>query len=236
MSQDNGHIVAHGKNSPVNKRNNNREARIELPFHMRNRFLQETSHLPLKVFRHLESYIKPTSPPTTSLAKKKPVTSNPPPATSTTINMELRPDLYAEAEILKADHEHDPQRESSSAAASRAQSNAKHSSSPSSKYSSDLVQSPVTDPDDAPGPRPEPFVYKANPTAAICRLHEFSYSSQYTRPASELLQEILEVRYPLEREGDDEERALLGGVRSRSSSRERSSGWWRKLTGALWAD
>ncbi|KAK4506146.1 hypothetical protein PRZ48_004111 [Zasmidium cellare] len=238
MSPDNGRIVAvRDKDSSVNKRGFHREASVEVPFHMRNRFLHETSHLPAKVFRHLESYIPPTSPPKKKTLIHKPVRSHTPSAATPTssVNMDLGPDLYAEAEILEA-NQHDPQRESSSAAASRAKSTAKYSSSPnsSSRYSSDLVQSPATDSDDS-GPTREPFVYKSNPTTAVCRLHEFSYSSQYTRPATELLQEILEVRYPLERGGEDEESALLGGARSRSSSRERSDGWWQRLTAALWS-
>lgn len=41
--------------------------------------------------------------------------------------------------------------------------------------------------------------FKAHPTTEICKLHEVYYSSQYTRPASELLTEVLAERYPVQK-------------------------------------
>lgn len=226
---------------------------------MRNCFLRETSHLPVKVFRHLESHIKPTaaakltSPPKRRAPAKKLADSTSPPlaASLSSDKMDLSPDLYVEAEILEAQREHDPQRESSSAAASRAQSQAQHSSSLGSssgtrydsnaahspRCTSKVIDSPPTELSETGTVHHDPFVYKSPSTTAVCRLHEFTYSSQYTRPVTELLQEILEVRYPLDDSDDDgvidEDRPLLAAARRRGIGREETKGWWQKLTGVL---
>ena len=43
----------------------------------------------------------------------------------------------------------------------------------------------------------------------LCKRHEICYSSAYTRPSEELLREILEVRYPVPDDEEDEEAPLV---------------------------
>jgi hypothetical protein len=64
---------------------------------------------------------------------------------------------------------------------------------------------------------------KSKPSRSICLWHEISHSSQYTRPAAEMLREVLEERYPAvpppvqQSVGAGEQ---VGGDRRR---------WWRKI-------
>lgn len=129
--------------------------------------------------------------------------------------MDLDPDVYAEAERIQ----HDPQRESSSAAASRAQLSS--NTSIAKLASSDDPSSPATEVG-VHADAFDPVYYKSSATTALCRMHELTYSSQWTRPATELLKEILEVRYPLQEseDDDDEETPLL---------REREGRWWQRV-------
>lgn len=158
--------------------------------------------------------------------------------------MNLDPDLYIGAERQQQNQEpDDPQRESSSAATSRAQSK-KHdlSSSSNSRYSADLAQSsPNTEVDNGAESIHADSVYKANPTTAVCKLNEMTFSSQWTRPATELLREILEVRYPAvveeyEAGVEDEQRPLLGADLSRMDRKlklGRCDGWLSIFTGVF---
>ncbi|CZT19912.1 uncharacterized protein RCC_05768 [Ramularia collo-cygni] len=93
----------------------------------------------------------------------------------------------------------DPQEESSSAAVRR-----------------ELALYPRGDPD--PEPKSDaiaesipPPCYKTRPTSKVCKMHEVYFSSQYTRPATELLIEVLE-RYPAQETTEHvEEQPLVGG-------------------------
>lgn len=57
--------------------------------------------------------------------------------------------------------------------------------------------------------------FKTRPTTEISRHHQVCYSSQYTRPVTELLAEVLEERYPMQGpvDGDADEQPLLSDER-----------------------
>lgn len=73
---------------------------------------------------------------------------------------------------------------------------------------------------------------KSKPSRSICLWNQVSHHSQYTRPAADILREVLEVRYPvtstsagyeqLHENGDAQ--CLLSGSEARSKRR-----WWNKL-------
>jgi hypothetical protein len=73
---------------------------------------------------------------------------------------------------------------------------------------------------------------KSKPSRGICLSNQVSHNSQYTRPAADILREVLEVRYPVTSTpsgyeplpGDQESQGLLNGNESRAKRR-----WWRKL-------
>jgi hypothetical protein len=73
---------------------------------------------------------------------------------------------------------------------------------------------------------------KARPSRSICLSNQVSHNSQYTRPAVEILREVLEVRYPVTSTtagyeplpGDQESQGLLSGNETGVKRR-----WWRKL-------
>lgn len=92
----------------------------------------------------------------------------------------------------------DPQEESSSAAAARGTSVPNRYEEPQDKI---VAGSPKS------------VSFKTRATTETCRNHEVCYSSQYTRPVTELLTEVLEVRYPVPKATGDggEELPLLGG-------------------------
>lgn len=85
-----------------------------------------------------------------------------------------------------------------------------------------------------PAPRHAPLEppSKSKASRGICLWNEVSHSSQYTRPAVELLREVLEVRYPVASAtagyeplpGDQESQGLLSGNDTGVKRR-----WWRKL-------
>lgn len=60
---------------------------------------------------------------------------------------------------------------------------------------------------------PASLTFKSRPTTEICRNHEVCYSSQYTRPVTELLNEVLKELYPVSRDDGGEELPLLGEER-----------------------
>ena len=64
---------------------------------------------------------------------------------------------------------------------------------------------------------------KSKASRSICLWHEISHNSQYTRPAAEMLREVLEERYPpvpLTAQQNVEAGAQVGGDRRR---------WWRRI-------
>jgi hypothetical protein len=64
---------------------------------------------------------------------------------------------------------------------------------------------------------------KSKASRSICLWHEISHNSQYTRPAAEMLREVLEDRYPpvpLAAQQRVEARGQVGGDRRR---------WWRRV-------
>lgn len=73
---------------------------------------------------------------------------------------------------------------------------------------------------------------KSKPSRGICLSNQVSHSSQYTRPAVEILREVLEVRYPVTSTPagyeplpeDQESQGLLSGNETGVKRR-----WWRKL-------
>jgi hypothetical protein len=73
---------------------------------------------------------------------------------------------------------------------------------------------------------------KSKPSRGICLSNQVSHNSQYTRPAAEILREVLEVRYPVTStpagyeplQGDQESQGLLSGNEPGVKRR-----WWRKL-------
>lgn len=73
---------------------------------------------------------------------------------------------------------------------------------------------------------------KSKASRGICLWNEVSRSSQYTRPAVEILREVLEVRYPVASTpagyellpGNQESQGLLSGNEAGVKRR-----WWRKL-------
>lgn len=82
-------------------------------------------------------------------------------------------------------------------------------------------------------PNPLPPLAKAKPSLSISLWHEVCHNSQYTRPAAEVLREVLEVRYPLVGGGGngevDDEEALLGrGERVGGARRRKWRRWWRR--------
>lgn len=70
-----------------------------------------------------------------------------------------------------------------------------------------------------------PSNFKTRPTTKLYKSHKVCYSSQYTRPVTELLVEVLEVRYPVPVATEGEERPLLGG----DGQREQTCSWLRTL-------
>lgn len=73
---------------------------------------------------------------------------------------------------------------------------------------------------------------KSKASRSICLWNQVSHNSQYTRPAADILREVLEVRYPVASapagyeplDGNEESQGLLGGNVVRSKRR-----WWNKL-------
>jgi hypothetical protein len=73
---------------------------------------------------------------------------------------------------------------------------------------------------------------KSKPSRTVCLWNEVSHNSQYTRPAADILREVLEVRYPVATVGagyewlheSQESQALLGGEEVRGKRR-----WWNRL-------
>lgn len=73
---------------------------------------------------------------------------------------------------------------------------------------------------------------KSRPSRSICLSNQVSRSSQYTRPAAEILREVLELRYPVTftpagyepLPEDQESQGLLDGNDTDAKRR-----WWRKL-------
>jgi hypothetical protein len=73
---------------------------------------------------------------------------------------------------------------------------------------------------------------KSKPSRSICLSNQVSHTSQYTRPAVEILREVLEVRYPVTSTpagcellpGDQDSQGLLSGNETGVKRR-----WWRKL-------
>jgi hypothetical protein len=73
---------------------------------------------------------------------------------------------------------------------------------------------------------------KSKPSRGICLSNQVSRNSQYTRPAAEILREVLEVRYPVPSTpagyeplpADQESQGLLNGNETDVKRR-----WWRKL-------
>ena len=64
---------------------------------------------------------------------------------------------------------------------------------------------------------------KCKPSRSICLWHQISHNSQYTRPAAQMLREVLEERYPpvpLTAQQNVEAGAQVGGDRRR---------WWRRI-------
>jgi hypothetical protein len=65
---------------------------------------------------------------------------------------------------------------------------------------------------------------KSKASRSICLWHEISHSSQYTRPAAEMLREVLEERYPavprVSQESVEAAEEQIGGDRRR---------WWRRI-------
>lgn len=96
----------------------------------------------------------------------------------------------------------DPQEESSSAATRREET-----------VHEDPEHLQIDDPDSRNASKSPCF--KTHSTTQVCRTHELYYSSQYTRPATELLTEVLEERYPLQKtaDGSGEDEALSGAIR-----------------------
>ncbi|SMR62719.1 unnamed protein product [Zymoseptoria tritici ST99CH_3D1] len=153
----------------------------------------------------------------------------------TPYKMDLGPDIYEDA-----------QAESSSAALARQQPQTRPDRSQTVTTAASFTTAPETPPiphtadssNDVTHANP---VYKSNPTTQVCELHEFCYSSQYTRPVVEMLTEVLEVRYPSPattpsgavRGRDDEERIpLLAGEDGSGSRHGRDEGsccWIHKL-------
>jgi hypothetical protein len=112
--------------------------------------------------------------------------------------MDLGPDIHEYA-----------QAESSSAGARRATNEILNTTHPQSLRDSPSFKTAITDPSfttaieepsassttDAkiPDLRHANSVYKSRPTTQLCEFHEFCYSSQYTRPATEMLMEVSEM-------------------------------------------
>jgi hypothetical protein len=77
---------------------------------------------------------------------------------------------------------------------------------------------------------------KSKPSRTICLWNEVSHNSQYTRPAADILREVLEVRYPVATVGagagyerlheGQESQGLLGGNQGRGRGRRP---WWNRL-------
>lgn len=116
----------------------------------------------------------------------------------------------------------DPQEESSSAA-SRRESDSHRCEDPRTEDTIQGRYSDVSTSTNASDSRALSF--KGPPTTRICKIHEFCYSSQYTRPATELLTEVLEERYPVpETDGNGGEEQGRSGLKC---------GWMRTLVGYL---
>lgn len=67
---------------------------------------------------------------------------------------------------------------------------------------------------------------KSKPSLSISLWHEICHNSQYTRPAAEILREVLEERYPVSSPSGEVEdvEALLGNERVGRRRR-----WWRSV-------
>lgn len=92
--------------------------------------------------------------------------------------------------------------------------------------------SPVQETSHTPRHAPLEPPSKSKPSRSICLWNEVSHNSQYTRPAAEILREVLEVRYPVasaptgyERLSEDQE---SGAISAEHEVRARRR-WWRKL-------
>jgi hypothetical protein len=73
---------------------------------------------------------------------------------------------------------------------------------------------------------------KSKPSRSICLWNEVAHNSQYTRPAADILREVLEVRYPVTStpagyEQLQGERELQGSLIENEARMKRR--WWRKL-------
>ena len=73
---------------------------------------------------------------------------------------------------------------------------------------------------------------KSKSSRSICLWNQVSHNSQYTRPAADILREVLEMRYPVAPvsagyeplHGGQESQSLVAGNEARVKRR-----WWRKL-------
>lgn len=66
---------------------------------------------------------------------------------------------------------------------------------------------------------------KSKPSLSICLWHEVCHNSQYTRPATEILREVLEERYPLVSPSEGEAAQELLSGEERSPKRR----WWNRV-------
>lgn len=75
---------------------------------------------------------------------------------------------------------------------------------------------------------------KSKPSRSICLWHEISHSSQYTRPAAEILREVLEDRYPVVVSREVQQSAEAGGPVGGDRRQ-----WWRRVMrrgGMRWSE
>jgi hypothetical protein len=63
---------------------------------------------------------------------------------------------------------------------------------------------------------------KCKASRSICLWHEISHSSQYTRPAAEMLREVLEERYPA---APPSQQSMIAGEQVGGDRRR----WWRRV-------
>lgn len=68
---------------------------------------------------------------------------------------------------------------------------------------------------------------KSKPSLSICLWHEVCHNSQYTRPAAEILREVLEARYPVASSAGNEDKATQGLVSGEGRSPRRC--WNREI-------
>lgn len=69
---------------------------------------------------------------------------------------------------------------------------------------------------------------KSKPSLSICLWHEVCHNSQYTRPAAEILREVLEARYPVASNAGNEDKATQGLVSGEGRSPRRRC-WNREI-------